>query len=139
MPKVGGVVVTHGQLATELLNASETIVGEAPHLTAVSIGWQDDIEVAREAVRQAIERVNDGRGVILLTDMLGGTPTNIAATFLGIEPVEIITGVNLPMLIRLSAQHEEESLAEVARKVRDQGQRDICQASEILRPTGESR
>ena len=134
MPKVGGVVLTHGQLATELLNATETIVGETPHLTAVSIGWHDDVEVAREAVQEAIARVNHGRGVLLLTDMLGGTPTNIAATFLGVEPVEVITGVNLSMLIRLSSQDENDDLAEVARKVRDQGRRDICLAGDILRP-----
>ncbi len=138
MPKVGGVVVTHGQLATELLNAAETIVGEAPHLTAVSIGWHDDIEVACELVREAIDRVNQGRGVILLTDMLGGTPTNIAATFLGQQAVEVITGVNLPMLIRLSTQSEEDDFPEVARRVLEQGRSDICQASEVLRPAREA-
>ena len=131
---IGGVVVTHGQLATELVNAAETIVGEINHITAVSIGWHDDVEIARETIKAAIEQVNDGSGVLLLTDMLGGTPTNIAATFMGIAPVEIVTGVNLPMVIKLASQDPADDLATVARKVRDQGQQDIYLASEILVP-----
>lgn len=131
---IGGVVVTHGQLARELVNAAETIVGEIHHITAVSIGWQDDVETAREAIRSAIQQVNDGRGVLVLTDVLGGTPTNIAASFVGIEPIEIVTGVNLPMVIKLASQHQDEDLTTVARQVRDQGRQDIYLASEILTP-----
>jgi len=131
---VGGVVVTHGQLARELVNAAETIVGEIRHITAVSIGWQDDVETAREAIKVAIDQVNDGSGVLVLTDVLGGTPTNIAASFMGIEPIEIVTGVNLPMVIKLASQHQEEDLATVARHVRDQGRQDIYLASEIVTP-----
>ncbi|MBI3951380.1 MAG: PTS sugar transporter subunit IIA [Acidobacteria bacterium] len=131
---VGGVVVTHGQLARELVNAAETIVGEIHHITAVSIGWHDDVETAREAIKEAIDQVNFGRGVLILTDVLGGTPTNIAASFMGIEQIEIITGVNLPMVIKLASQHKDEDLATVARQVRDQGRQDIYLASEILTP-----
>ncbi len=135
MGRIGGVVITHGQLATELVNAAEMIVGEISHITAVSIGWHDDVEVARETIHQAIARVNSGRGVLLLTDMFGGTPTNIAATFLGVEPVEIVTGVNLPMILKLANQDPNDDLLTVARKVKEQGQKNIYLASEILTPT----
>ena len=81
---IGVVIVTHGQLANELVAAAEMIIGEIVHITAVSIGWHDDVDAAREEIERAIERVNDNKGVLLMTDMFGGTPTNIAATFLGI-------------------------------------------------------
>lgn len=132
---VGGVIVSHGQLATELLSAAETIVGAIDHVTAVSIGWHDDVDLAREEISRSIERVDRGRGVVMLTDMFGGTPTNIAATFLGSgRPIEIITGVNLPMIICLADQQPDEAFDALARRVRDQGQRDIYIASEILAP-----
>jgi PTS system mannose-specific IIA component len=131
---VGAVIVTHGQLATELVSAAEMIVGEIDHITAVSIGWHDDVDVAREEVAQAIKRVGTAGGVILLTDMFGGTPTNIAATFLGEASVEVVTGVNLPMVIKLATQDKEESLADLARRVRDEGQKQIYLASDILAP-----
>ncbi|HQR40000.1 MAG TPA: PTS sugar transporter subunit IIA [Blastocatellia bacterium] len=132
---IGGVIVSHGQLATELLSAAETIVGVIDHVTAVSIGWHDDVDLAREEISRSLERVDRGRGVVMLTDMFGGTPTNIAATFLGsARPVEIITGVNLPMIICLADQQPGEDLDALARRVRDQGQRDIYIASEILAP-----
>jgi len=131
---VGGVIVTHGQLANELVSAAEMIVGEIQHVTAVSIGWHDDVDVAREEIERAIQRVDTGSGVLLLTDMFGGTPTNIAASFLGQAPVEIVTGVNLPMVIKLATQEESEQLADLARRVRDQGQQQIHLASDILAP-----
>ena len=134
MPLVGGVVVTHGNLATELVNAAETIISEdIRHITAVSIGWHDDVETARELIGKAIERVNEGAGVLVLTDMFGGTPTNLACTFLS-DVVEVVTGVNLPMIIRLAAQQPEETLAVIARDVREQGRKTIYLASEVLVP-----
>lgn len=134
-PPIGGVIVSHGQLANELLSAAETIVGVVDHITAVSIGWHDDVDVAREEIARSIDRVARGRGVLLLTDMFGGTPTNIAATFLNAgRPIEIVTGVNLPMIICVADQQPGEDLAALARRVRDQGQRDIYIASEILTP-----
>ena len=131
---VGGVIVTHGQLANELVSAAEMIVGEIQHVTAVSIGWHDDVDVAREEIERAIQRVDTGSGVLLLTDMFGGTPTNIAASFLGQAPVEIVTGVNLPMVIKLATQEEGEQLSDLARRVRDQGQQQIHLARDILTP-----
>src|SRR6185369_5672603 len=96
--KVGGVIVSHGHLANELLAAAETIVGVVSHITAVSIGWHDDVDAARSEVDRAIKRVNQGAGVLLMTDMFGGTPTNIAAMFLKDGSIDVVTGVNLPMV-----------------------------------------
>jgi mannose PTS system EIIA component len=131
---IGGVIVTHGQLANELVSAAEMIVGEIHHITAVSIGWHDEVDVAREEIERAVQRVDSGNGVLLLTDMFGGTPTNIAASFLGGATVEVVTGVNLPMVIKLATQEQDENLAELARRVRDEGQQQIHLASEILTP-----
>jgi len=131
---IGGVVVTHGQLANELVSAAEMIVGEIAHITAVSIGWHDEVDVAREQVARAIQQVDTSDGVIVLTDMFGGTSTNIAATFLEEGSVEVVTGVNLPMIIKLANQEEGETLAQLARGVRDQGQQHINLASDILAP-----
>lgn len=134
MPLIGGVVVTHGTLAAELLNAAQTIVGDIHHITAVSIGWHDDVDQAREEIGRAIKRVEAGAGVLVLTDMFGGTPTNLACTFIGEAPIEVVTGVNLPMIIKLADQQNDEVLPVVARRVRDQGQKNIYLASEVLAP-----
>ena len=130
--RVGGVLVTHGHLANELLAAAETIIGPMSHITAVSIGWHDDVDAASDEVERAIARVSEGRGVLLLTDMFGGTPTNIAAMFLRQGEVEVATGVNLPMLIKLAGQTGEESLAEIAERVCHQGREGIYLAGQLL-------
>lgn len=132
---IGIVVVTHGQLAHELVNATRQIVGEIPGIAAVSIGWSDDPEQARGAIEAAAAEVGGGGPVLILTDMFGGTPTNLSLPFLSGQ-VEIVTGVNLPMLIKLTSLREGD-LLEVARTVRDQGKGAIYVASEILsrRPT----
>ncbi len=132
--KVAAVVVTHGHLANELLAAAEMIVGSASHISAVSIGWHDDVEAAHSEIERAIKQVSQGAGVLLLTDMFGGTPTNIAAMFLKEADVEVVTGVNLPMVIKLASQSGPESLADVARHVRDLGREGIYLASDILVP-----
>ena len=135
---IGVVVVTHGQLATELLNAAEMIVGDLPRFAAVSIGWHEDTEDARAEIAQAIARVTQDRGVLILTDMFGGTPSNLAMTFLG-DTVEVITGVNLPMLIKLADLGERADLLTAAREMREQGRAAIWVASALLRgeKTGE--
>lgn len=130
--RIAGVIVTHGQVATELLTAAETIIGPVKHITAVSIGWQDHAEAASDEIERAISRVSEGGGVLLLTDMFGGTPTNIAAMFLKEGEVEVVTGVNLPMVIKLASQSGEETLSEVAAQVRDQGQQGIYLAGDLL-------
>jgi len=126
---IGIVVVTHGQLAGELVNAARTIVGDIPRIAAVSIGWSDDVTAARNAIAQALEDVG-GEQALILTDMFGGTPTNVSLPFLSPQ-VEIVTGVNLPMIIKLTTLREG-ALADVARAVREQGKDAIYVASEVL-------
>ena len=126
---IGIVVVTHGSLAPELVNAARQIVGEIPNVAAVSIGWADDVSVAREAIERALAEVGGGQALVL-TDMFGGTPTNLSLPYLS-ERVEIVTGVSLPMLIKATGLREGD-LREVARVVRDQGRGAINVASEIL-------
>lgn len=136
--KVAAVIVTHGHLAGELLAAAEMIIGPISYITAVSIGWHDDVDAARDEVQRAITRVTQGAGVLLLTDMFGGTPTNIASMFLEDEKVEVATGVNLPMVIKVASQTGKESLAELAHRVCDQGRQGIYMASDLLRPPGKA-
>jgi mannose PTS system EIIA component len=126
---IGIVVVTHGALAGELVNAARTIVGDIPAIAAVSIGWTDDMGSARAAIERALAEVG-GADVLILTDMFGGTPTNVSLPFLS-PKVEIVTGVNLPMLIKLTTLREGD-LVEVARVIREQGKGAIYVASEIL-------
>jgi PTS system mannose-specific IIA component len=139
--KLGVVVVTHGQLATELVNSAEMIVGDLPQFAAVSIGWHDDVEQAREEIGRAIQRVRavaagdepaDTTDVLVLADMFGGTPANLAVTF--VDPhVEVITGVNLPMLIKLARPPEGMDLPALAGEMREHGRNAIWVASELLK------
>jgi PTS system mannose-specific IIA component len=131
---IGVVVVTHGQLAAELVNAAEAIVGDLPRFAAVSIGWHDDTDDAREEIRQAIARLQGESGVLVLTDMFGGTPTNLGLSFVEPERVEVVTGVNLPMLIKLaSLRPAQPELLVVARELRETGRNAIHVASDLLR------
>ncbi len=129
---VGVVVVTHGHLSVEFVNAAEAIVGDLSGIEAVSIGWHDDVEQARVEIGQAIGRVATPLGTLVLTDMFGGTPSNLAVTFLVPDRVEVITGINLPMLLKLATLQRAESLREVARTVREHGQDAVWLASELL-------
>ena len=135
---IGIVVVTHGQLARELVAAAEMIIGEIPNVTAVSIGWHESPDDAQNDIEEAIGRVQSDKGTVVLTDMFGGTPTNLACTFLGNAPIEVVTGVNLPMILKLVDQQPDETLSEIARRVRDQGQKNIYLASEVLTPNKQS-
>ena len=130
---IGVVVVTHGQLANELVNAAEMIVGDLPQFAAVSIGWHDDVNDAREDIAQAVDRVRGEEGVLLLTDMFGGTPSNLGMTFLEKDRLEVITGVNLPMLIKLAGARVSNDLTGVAQAMREHGRNAIWVASEFLR------
>ena len=125
---IGILVVTHGRVAEELVNAARNIVGPVPRMTAVSIGWGDEPASANAAIEKGLAEV--GGSALVLTDMFGGTPTNLSLPFLS-EQVEIVTGVNLPMLIKACALREG-GLPEVARAVREQGKGAIFVASEIL-------
>jgi mannose PTS system EIIA component len=132
--KIGGVIISHGQVANELVAAAEAVVGDVGHIAAVSIGWHDDVEMAKNEISRAIANVSSGEGVILLTDMFGGTPTNIAAMFLKENEVEIVTGVNLPMVIKLASGSSAATLRDIAREVEEQGKEAICQAGLLLAP-----
>jgi PTS system mannose-specific IIA component len=133
---VGVVVVTHGQLAAELVNAAEAIVGDVANIAAVSIGWHDDVEHAREEIGAAIERVATEIGTLVLTDMFGGTPSNLSVTFLQPGRTEVVTGVNLPMLLKLANLRETVDLKAIARTVREHGQSAVWVASDALEGRG---
>jgi mannose PTS system EIIA component len=129
---IGALVVTHGHLGHEIVAAAEMIVGEISHIKAVSIGWHDDVNDARKDIEKHIAEVESGSGVILLTDMFGGTPSNIALSFHNPGTVDVVTGVNLPMIIKIANQKEGETLESLARIVRDQGRSSIAMASDFL-------
>ncbi len=133
---LGLLVVTHGRLAEELVQAATTIVGPVQGLEAVSLGWDDDVAGARVRIESAVGRLGSDGGVLILTDMFGGTPTNIALSLLEEGRVEVITGVNLPMLIKFTNLREQLSLSEVSRNIADQGRRAIQVASELLESEG---
>jgi PTS system mannose-specific IIA component len=132
--KIGGVIVSHGQVATELLAAAEAVVGDISHIAAVSIGWHDDVEMARDEIERAIAKVAGPNGVLVMTDMFGGSPTNIAATFLKPGDIEIVTGVNLSMVIKMATINREVTLEELAKDVEEEGKKAICRAGELLAP-----
>ena len=129
---IGALVVTHGHLGQELVAAAEMIVGDISHIKSVSIGWHDDVNDAHNDIEKHILEVEDGSGVLILTDMFGGTPSNIALSFHDPGKVEVVTGVNLPMIIKNASQKEGETLASLARIVRDQGRSSIAMASDFL-------
>jgi PTS system mannose-specific IIA component len=131
--RIGVVVISHGQFATELLNAAEMIVGDLPGFTAVSIGWHDDVTIARDAIAAAIDKVDRGRGVLLLTDMFGGTPTNLGLSFLAAGRLDVVTGANLPMLIKLAKITETGDLDAVSQQICEHGRAAIRVASDLLR------
>lgn len=134
MKRIGAVLISHGSLATELLEAARQVCGATQHIVAVSIDWNDDVTRAEARIERAIKDVGDGSGVLLLTDMFGGTPTNIAAMFLKEGETEVITGMNLPMVLKIATQNREASLALFAEEVENQGKKSIYRAGELLVP-----
>lgn len=129
---IGGIIVSHGKLAEELLNALTIILGEVVNMEAISIGWYDDVEESKKRINQSLKRVDQKNGVVIFTDMFGGTPSNLSLSFLKSNQVEIITGVNLPMLIKFVSLQRSQSLKEVAVKVVEQGKKNIHLASALL-------
>ena len=129
---IGLVIVTHGLLAIELKHAAEHVVGQQDNLETVCIGPDDDMELRREDIRLAVKKVDSKKGVILLTDMFGGTPSNLAISMLREGKVEVLAGVNLPMLIKLAEARKNTSLSDAAQKAKEAGQRYIAIASQIL-------
>ncbi len=131
---IGALVVTHGHLAQELVAAAEMIVGEISHIKAVSIGWHDDVNEAGREIERRLAEVDAGEGILILTDMFGGTPSNLALPFHEPGKLDVITGVNLPMIVKLASQKEKASLEELAAAVCEQGKSNITKASDFLRP-----
>jgi mannose PTS system EIIA component len=129
---IGGIIVCHGKLAEELLNALTIILGEAVNIEAISIGWYDDVEESKKKINKSLKRVDQKNGVIIFTDMFGGTPSNLSFTFSKDDQVDIITGVNLPMLIKFVSLQRSNNLKEVANKIVEQGKKNIHLASALL-------
>jgi PTS system mannose-specific IIA component len=129
---IGALVVTHGHLGQELMAAAEMIVGDISHIRAVSIGWHDDVNDAHNDIERRIAEVDSGKGVLILTDMFGGTPSNIALAFHEPGKVDVVTGVNLPMIIKIAGQKEGDTLDSLARIVKDKGRSSIAMASDFL-------
>ena len=129
---IGILVVTHGGLASELVRAAGEIAAATEAFAAIGLDWQETGESARARIESAIAEIDRGAGVLILTDMFGGTPSNLAFPFLKENRVEIVTGVNLPMLLRSLATRTEDSLATLAHAVAERGRKSIEVASDLL-------
>lgn len=129
---IGLVLVTHGRLATEFVNAMEHVVGPQEAIGAICIGPDDDMEARREEIARAVAQVDSGDGVIILTDLFGGTPSNLAISLMKSDRIEVIAGVNLPMLIRLDGARKTMQVKAAAAAAREAGRKYISVASEIL-------
>ena len=129
---IGLVLVTHGRLAEEFVAATEHVVGRQANTRAVCIGADDDMEVRRKDILAAISEVDDGHGVILLTDMFGGTPSNLAISVMDQAKVEVVAGMNLPMLIKLASVRGEDNLSEAVALAQEAGRKYINVASSLL-------
>ncbi len=134
---IGMVLVTHGRLAAEFIAALEHVVGPQRNIVAVCIGADDDMELRRKEIIEAVARVDDGAGVVVLTDMFGGTPSILAISIIDKAKVEVIAGVNLPMLIKLASVRNSERLGEAVNSAREAGRKYINVASQLL--SGEVR
>lgn len=132
---IGKLILTHGGLARELLSAAQTISGRLSGFEAISLDWNDGLEEAKSQIAAAIARLDEGQGVLILTDMYGGTPCNVATVFHQPGKVEILTGVNLPMVLRLACQSTENgSLSDVAHWLQVKAQRSLCLVSDMVQP-----
>ncbi|TYC49441.1 PTS sugar transporter subunit IIA [Rhodobacterales bacterium] len=129
---IGLVLVTHGRLAEEFKSALEHVVGPQEQVETISIGPDDDMEQRRQDILSAVESANSGQGVVLLTDMFGGTPSNLAISVMDGKSVEVVAGVNLPMLIKLASVRADRNLAEAVDEARQAGQKYISVASQVL-------
>ncbi|WP_300379810.1 PTS sugar transporter subunit IIA [Henriciella sp.] len=129
---IGIVVVSHGKLARELVRATEHVVGEQEYFRSISIEAEDDIDARREQIRETVAACNTGKGVIIATDMFGGTPSNLAISVMPDARIDVIAGVNLPMLIKLIEVREDVKFDEAVRVGRDAGQKYIRVASEVM-------
>jgi PTS system mannose-specific IIA component len=130
---IGTLILTHGGAARELLAAAQKIAGSLPGFEALCLDWNEPLEELKAEVRQAIQRLDEGQGVLVLTDMFGSTPCNVASSFLEQGHVEILSGVNLPMVMRLACQPRlDGNLKELARWLQAKTQKSVCLASELI-------
>jgi PTS system mannose-specific IIA component len=129
---IGMVIVTHGRLAAEFISALEHVVGPQRDVAAICIGPDDDMEQRRQDILQAVHAVDTGDGVVLLTDMFGGTPSNLAISVMDRPKIEVIAGINLPMLIKLASLRSTEALADAVRGAQEAGRKYINVASQLL-------
>ncbi len=129
---IGLVLVTHGQLAKEFVAATEHVVGPQTQTLSICIGPDDDMELRRKNILEAIEKVNDGNGVIVLTDMFGGTPSNLAISVMNQLKVEVVAGMNLPMLIKLASVRHENNIEKAVASAQESGRKYINVASKLL-------
>ena len=129
---IGMVLVTHGRLAAELVNALEHVVGPQANVASICIAPDDDMEQRRRDILDAIGTADTGEGVILLTDMFGGTPSNLAISVMDRANVEVIAGINLPMLVKLASVREKTTIAEAVAKAQEAGKKYINIASQLL-------
>jgi PTS system mannose-specific IIA component len=134
---IGMVLVTHGRLGAEFIAALEHVVGPQRNVAAVCIGPEDDMELRRTEILDSVARVEEGDGVVVLTDMFGGTPSNLAISIIDKAKIEVIAGMNLPMLIKLASVRNTEKLADAVTAAREAGRKYINVASQLL--AGESR
>lgn len=130
---IGVVLVTHGRLAEEFLYALEHVIGKQYQMEAIGVDPDDDMEIAKKKIYDAVQRVDDGTGVIVLTDMFGGTPSNLAISLIEKMQIEVLSGVNLPMLIKLASIRDQLDLKEAIDKTKNAGKKYINIASELLK------
>lgn len=128
---VGILIISHGRLAEALISSAQSLVGNLQRVRGVSIWPKDGKEEVRDRIRRSMAEVNDGSGVVILTDILGGTPTNLTLSFLKDESVEVVTGVNMPMLLAISSYRNGRSLREVGKLAKESGRRSIILAKEV--------
>jgi PTS system mannose-specific IIA component len=130
--QVGVVIVTHYELGSQFLQALRLIIPDAPEFYAVSIDPGQPVDEMRDRIAESLRTADTGSGVLILTDMFGGTPSNMSLSFFDEHHVEVVTGTNLPMLIKLATMHEEKSLEDLATFIKEYGKRNISVASELL-------
>jgi PTS system mannose-specific IIA component len=129
---IGVLVITHGNLGSELIKAAELIRGELKSVLAISVNSSTGVEALKKDITAGMKKIDAGKGVLILTDLFGGTPSNISLSFLKEQKVEVVTGVNLPMMLKIPDEQDKRNLQSFADFIRTYGKKNICLASEIL-------
>ncbi|OGL44499.1 MAG: hypothetical protein A2149_08795 [Candidatus Schekmanbacteria bacterium RBG_16_38_11] len=130
---IGAIIVTHGSLGEEIIKSAEMIIGQQEKIKSVAIRPEDSEATIRENITKALNEVDEGKGVLILTDMFGGTPSNLSLCFFEENRIEVVTGINLPMLIKFSTERKKGTLSEIVSTIKEYGQKHILVASQILK------